>query len=331
METICCIFQTSACSAIEAVLGDSAEERTMMEDMCTRDGREAMIEGMFDDNFTACAGNCSGAMEAYQELIFIMHDAPSFAEWMSQDGPSKRHIARMREFVCANVEVMTCAATPAGDGYCACDDDGCDGTPSPSPAPSPADPSDPATMLANCDVALAVKVAMQLTVPDPDDFVADPANKLAVEAGIATAAGDIDPSDVEAILSVATSRRLKESLRRLTTGTIDVDATIHTTDAAAAATMVTTVSAIESTAMSTAIAEAFVDAGLDVNVTVEEIGTPVTQTADEAVAEAAAAAASSSSGDTATPGQGNAGGAHQASVAAGVLGILAVFAATTTM
>jgi hypothetical protein len=176
-------------------------------------------------------------------------------------------------------------------------------------------------------VALAVKVAMEITVDDPAEFVADPANKMAVEAGIAEAAG-VDASDVEAVLTIV-ARRLQESLRRLTGGAVNVEATIHTEDAAAATAMVATVAAIEPAEMTNALETAFEDAGINVTIEVANIAEPETQSADQAVAEAAAAASSGGSSGSASSGTAN--GAHRESVAAGVLAVLAVFAATATM
>jgi hypothetical protein len=329
METVCCIIGASACSALEEAMG--SETAAQMEELCTMDGRNTMIQRMFPDNFTACEGNCSGAMDVYQGWIFISMDAASAAEQNSET-TSKKMVARLRQYACANVDVMTCAATPGGAGYVACDtDDGDDedGSPAPAPAPAPscdAGDADPVCLLAECDVALAVKVAMEITVDDPAEFVADPANKMAVEAGIAEAAG-VDASDVEAVLTVA--RRLQESLRRLTGGAVNVEATIHTEDAAAATAMVATVAAIEPAAMTEALETAFEDAGINVTIEVANIAEPETQSADQAVAEAAAAASSGGSSGSASSGTAN--GAHRESVAAGVLAVLAVFAATATM
>jgi hypothetical protein len=260
-------------------------------------------------------------MDAMQGFVFLMFDSHGEGD----DGrPSKRSVARIREFVCANVDVMTCMATPDGDGYEACDSDGDDDGDGNAPAPSPSsDPMDPATMLANCDVALAVTVSMQLTVDDPEEFVADEKNKVAVEKGIADAAG-VDEGDVEAVLTVA-SRRLQQSLRRLSGG-VDVDATIFTEDAAAATAMVALVEDIEPEAMTTAIETAFEEAGLNATVAVASISEPEAQTADQAIAADAAASGTGTAGNS-----GTANGAHQASITAGVLGTLAVLAATTTM
>lgn len=330
METICCIVDASACSNIVTSWGSDGAQ---MERMCTRGGREAMIESMFPDNFTACEGNCTGALEVYQGYLFVNADDPSFAEMNSDGGPSRRKIARLREYACANEDVMTCAATPDGAGYEACDVS--EGTTTAAPSSGggssgggPSSPTDPINLLATCEVALAVKVAMKLTVDNPVQFAADVANKIAVEAGIAAAAS-IEAQDVEATLTAITNRRLQASLRSLNGGNVDIDATIHTANAAAASTMVATVAAIETTAMSTAIETAFEDAGINVTITVEEIAAPETQTAVQANAAAAAAAAVVS--PSPPPPQGSAGGAHQASVASVVLGILAVFAVTTTM
>lgn len=328
METLCCIFgPQSGCTAVAEAFGEDAagEER-----FCTKSEREAYLREEFPNNFTSCEGNCSGALEAMQEWFFISLDHPSFSEMNSQGGLSRRHIARLREYTCANAAVLTCAATPDGAGYETCRSTS-DGTTTTAPASAPADPADVVNMLATCDVALAVKVAMKFTVEDPAAFVADNANKLAVEAGIAAAAStssqQVQATDVEATLTVA-RRRLKESLRRLTGGNVDIDATIYTDDAAAATTMVDTVAAIETTALSAAIETAFEDAGINVTalgLTVQEIAAPAVQSADEANEEAASPPGSGGNSGTA------ASGAHQASVAAGVLGILAVFAATTTM
>jgi hypothetical protein len=287
-----------------------------------------MIESMFPDNFTACEGNCTGALEVYQGYLFVNADDPSFAEMNSDGGPSRRKIARLREYACANEDVMTCAATPDGAGYEACDvPSDRTTTAAPSSGGGSSDPTDPVNLLATCEVALAVKVAMKLTVDNPVQFAADVDNKIAVEAGIAAAAG-IEAQDVEATLTAVVRRRLQASLRSLTGGNVDIDATIHTENAAAATTMVATVAAIETTAMSTAIETAFEDAGINVTITVEEIAAPETQSAVQA--NAAAAAAVAVVAPSPGPPSGSS-GAYQASVASVVLGILAVFAVTTTM
>jgi hypothetical protein len=286
-----------------------------MEDLCTRAGREDHIEGLFEDDFTACAGNCSGALAYWQGLLLLQSDS-----YAPGDGPSsKRKLARLREHACGNVEAVQCAAVSGGAGFEAC-----------ATGADPEPLAGSASWIEDCGVALAVKVAMKLTVEDPVEFCDDRSNVMAVAAGIAAAAG-VETSDVDAVLSPLSVRRLQMSLRRMTGGNVDIDATIHTEDAAAATTMVTTVAGIELSTMSSEIATAFEAANLNATITVEEIGPPVTQTADQAVAAAAAAAAVESPPPSPPPPQGTANGAHQASVAASVLGVLAVFAATAIM
>lgn len=313
---MCCIQSADACSNVWPAVTVQFPE---LEYLCTQDGREGYIEGLFEDNFTACAESCSGALAYWQELLVLQSDSLS-ADEPSSANPSKRKLARLREHACANVEVVQCAAVSGGAGFEAC-----------ATGSTPEPLADPASWIEDCAVALAVKVEMKLTVEDPVEFCDEPANVEAVAAGIAAAAG-VGASDVDAVLTPITERRLQMSLRRVQGGNVDIDATIHTVDAEAAEAMVTTVSAITSDTMADEIATAFEAADLNVTITVEEIGTPVTQTADQAVAEAAAA---SSTGSTGTSGAavdaGVANGAHQASVAASVLGVLAVIAATAIM
>lgn len=306
METACCLTSESACSD-EAEYIDAGQAS-----MCTAEGRQTMIRSMFSDNYTACAGNCTdAALDVHAGFFYRMFDFPAGSDMDAL--PSRKVIASLREFVCANQDVITCVATPTGAGYEACNSDDDDDD------DDEASSTDPVALLAECDVALAVTVSMELTVDNPAEFVADDANKVAVEAGIAEAAG-VEAGDVEAVLTVASARRLQESLRRLQGG-VDVAATIYTANAAAATAMVDTVGNINATEMTTAIADAFDDAGINITIEVAEIEPAATQSA----AQAAAETASSSSG---TVDRGDADGAQKASVAAGILAVFAVFAAT---
>jgi hypothetical protein len=173
--------------------------------------------------------------------------------------------------------------------------------------------------LPQCEVALAVTVSMALTVENPVAFAADDNNKMAVEAGIAAAAS-VDAGDVEAVLTAAAARRLQESLRRLQSGTVDVDATIYTDGEDDATALVTTMGAIDAAAMTAAIETAFNEAGINVTITVDSIGTSATQSANQAAAAATNTNARSV--------QGGDSGARKESVATGILAVFAVFAAT---
>lgn len=159
--------------------------------------------------------------------------------------------ATLMDVLCSNADLMRCSMR-GGAGEVACGNDGED--------LSPEDLS-PEVLLPLCDTPLAVAVSMDLSVPDPQSFVNNPASKGAVEAGVADAA-NVAADAVEAVLTVA--RRLEEEPRRLQgTGTVNVAATIHVADAATVATLQDSVNSIETAAMATSLNTALSGAGID--------------------------------------------------------------------
>jgi len=106
---------------------------------------------------------------------------------------------------------------------------------------------------------LSVILTMAMTVADPAAFIADPDSKIAVEAGIAAAAG-VTADKVDATLTVGT-RRLQGSNRRLQ-GTVDVSAEIQAENAAAVADLQSSVNEITPDAMATNLNAALTEAGL---------------------------------------------------------------------
>jgi len=114
---------------------------------------------------------------------------------------------------------------------------------------------------------LAVAVNMELSVPDPAAFVANPASKTAVEEGIAEAAG-VQISKVVATLSVA--RRLRQSDRRLQ-GAVNVDATIEADSADAVDALQASVAAVTAETMAVDLNSALYAAGIEATVEVSNM------------------------------------------------------------
>jgi len=214
-----------------------------------------------------------------------------------EDPPSLKDLARLRQFWCGagRADVWTCADPIASCGE---EDD-------------PENAAYTGTLIEQCDTPLAVAVSITLTVDNPTSFVQDPANKLAVESGIAAASG-VDAGAVNAILTVA--RRLTEVQRRLEGGVI-VDATIHTADPGAVATLEATVANLDAAAMAGAITTAFQEAGISESVSVTEMGEP------EIAPTASAAAASEASANTP---RAEDSGTAKVTIASGILVIFAV-------
>jgi len=155
-------------------------------------------------------------------------------------------------------------------------------------------------MLAQCNTPLAVTVSMEIRL----EFTAgmgmlpglSPGIKMAVEAGIASAAG-VSSEAVVAVLTVA-SRRLDLSQRRLQSNfNVNIDATIHTLDTNEVETLRQTVAVIEPSAMTASINAAF-NAAFTGAVTVEvaAIGLPVVAPPASGTAESEAATQSESAG-----------------------------------
>lgn len=107
---------------------------------------------------------------------------------------------------------------------------------------------------------------MGLSVAEPQAFVSDDASKTAVEIGLAASAGVV-ASSVDAVLTVA-GRRLATRGRILQDGTVNVAATIVVADSAAAATVQTTVAALEPETMASSLSAALTEAGIESEVTV---------------------------------------------------------------
>lgn len=304
LAAICCVGSETACS-LEAAVLDSPLGMPEMVAACSRETMRDFVRSRYSDNFTACEGNCTGALDVMADVTSIHMDITS-----RTNTPSARDLARLRQRYCSSRDVVECAVLPNGAGLSACNDDDDEG--------GGADPTGPAQLLAQCDDALAVVVSMALTVDNPTEFVQDDANKMAVEAGIADAAG-VEAEAVEAELSVRSSRRLLQESKRRLQGVVDVAATIHTADASAATALQATVGNINATEMTSAIASAFEDAGIDLTVTVASIEEPAVQTANEAAAEEGTGSGSESN----SPSQD---GALKASATTGILAVFAVFA-----
>lgn len=292
-ETLTCVGTETACSAVAPMLA----ELESIAELCTRATRRSssfLLSMMpMGDNGTACEANCTGALDLLGDFAFISVDFSG-----ADASTNLKMQARLRQLFCANAEVTSCAAVSTGNGYSACDmgqggSDDDDSSPSNSNSSSPPDPEQ---YLTQCDVSLAITVSMALTVADPSAFVADNANKRAVEAGIASAAG-VTTDAVEAVLTVGQRRlRVQDTQRRLQ-GTVDVAATIHTASAEAAAAMQGTVGSINATQMTASIATAFTNAGITMTIEVAQLEPPtVAATANEAIAAAAADTESPSSG-----------------------------------
>jgi len=260
---------------------------------------------LMGDNGTACEANCTGALDLMGDYFFILVDQSALTHSNDDVRTNLKMQARLRQLFCANAEVTSCAAVSTGKGYAACDmgqagsasemppqSVSSSGLPPPEPEPYPEQ------YLTQCDVSLAITVSMALTVADPSAFVADNANKRAVEAGIASAAG-VTTDAVEAVLTVGQRRlRVQDTQRRLQ-GTVDVAATIHTASAEAAVAMQGTVGSIDATQMTASIATAFTNAGITMTIEVAQLEPPtVAATANEAIAadDAAAATNTESSG-----------------------------------
>lgn len=107
---------------------------------------------------------------------------------------------------------------------------------------------------------------MGLTVAEPQTFVDDESSKAAVEAGIAAGAG-VSASAVNAVLTVG-GRRLAARGRVLQDAMVSVEATIEVEDAAAAATLQTTVAALAPSTMASSLNAALTEAGVTSGVTV---------------------------------------------------------------
>lgn len=306
LRTVCCVSSSDACSGIASFV----EEHGML---CSRASRLTAIREMLPDNGESCDGNCTGALDVMGDFMFMEMDTPRG----HQDGsPSLAHLARLRRHVCGYRDIVSCLAVSSGAGYEACEipDDG---------DQDAANPMDPETLLSQCDDALAVTVSMVLTVDNPAEFVQDDANRMAVEDGIASAAG-VEAEAVEAVLTVA-QRRLQESLRRLQdgSGTVDVAATIHAADATAAEALQTTLGGIDAAAMTESIAAAFEDASINITITVTDLAPPAMQTASEAAASEGTG--NSGGSETNNPSQD---GALKTSVTTGIFAAFAIFALT---
>merc|ERR1712166_1333562 len=179
--------------------------------------------------------------------------------------------------LCRNQDVFSCVLNPNGTGYTACTGDH-----GPVMAMDQS-PMNPAVILAQCNTPLAVTVSMEITVDTPAAFIQDLDIKMAVEAGIASAA-NVSSEAVGAVLTVA-SRRLDISQRRLQ-GNVNIDATIHTLDTNEVETLRQTVAVIEPSAMTASINAAFKGA---VTVEVAAIGLPVVAPPASGTAESEAA------------------------------------------
>lgn len=311
LRTVCCVSSSDACSGIASFVEDHGM-------LCSRASRLTALREEFPDNGDGCEGNCTGALDFMADFMFVEEDTPRG----NQDGsPSLAHLARLRRHVCGNRDVVSCLAVSSGAGYEACeyeyhyhDQQG---------RRLQANPMDPETLLSQCDDALAVTVSMALTVDNPAEFVQDDANRMAVEDGIASAAG-VEAEAVEAVLTVA-QRRLQESLRRLQdgSGTVDVAATIHTADATAAEDLLTTIGNIDAATMTESIAAAFEDASINITITVTDVAPPAVQTASEAAASEGTG--NSGGSETNNPSQD---GALKTSVTTGIFAASAIFALT---
>jgi len=316
LEWVCDNSDTVTCvvgAQLEACPDNMLSGYSMVTHMCTPEARLSMIAGMLPGNGTACEAACNGALDLMGDATLFQVDLemglrPAGSRRLSghddDPPPSLKYLARLRQFWCGagKSEVLTCTNASAS-----CRMDGGEDDHDHDDEP---EPDSPETLVQQCDRPLAVTVSMALTVDDPTSFVQDPANKLAVEAGIANATG-VDAGAVDAILTVA--RRLEEVQRRLQ-GAVNVDATIHTADPDAVATLQATVANVEADALTGAIAAAFQDAGISGNVSVTEIGEPGTAP----TASAAAAAEVSANSEV------SASGTPKATIASGILVIFAV-------
>jgi hypothetical protein len=219
--------------------------------------------------------NALGAMSSFRRLA--SHGA---------SGGSLRKRRVMTDFLCPRREMVECIAstsacqTSADHDHASnsTNDDDDDATGNVTHADSDNDDNDDdddtLRFLEDCGKVLAVKVAFELTVDDPQAFVDDPNSAPSIAQGIADQIEGVSFEDVEVELSVAARRLDSHASGNTTTtpsstsGTVNVDATIQVQDEASVAVIQERVDSVDSDALTQAIVTAL---GGNISLTVASI------------------------------------------------------------
>lgn len=306
-DALSCVGTDPACGRFRDAGGASMYTNALS--FCTSESRREMVRAGFSDNNT-CENQCAGVADVlgdihlvYQETVFNALGGATMPS--SSPGALLKVRAAIMNVMCGNTDDIRCAVIPGGAGEASC-----------AGGEAAFGSLNPETLLNKCGTPLAVSVFMELTVRDPQAFVEDPASKMAVEAGIAAAAS-VEIAAVNAMLSLA--RRLDDAPRRLQSGAISVDATIHVEEAAEVADLQARVGAVQPDAMTTFLNTALAAANIQATVVVDDIAAEAAPTATETAAEMSRSDGSYAEDDAIL-----ADGAVKATVALGVVAVLAV-------